>query len=259
MKDRKTVTLAMNVPYQLLKENARRIAGLEVAAEIYFNNDIIEEVSGQDVKETAKVLGEHGISCTVHAPFMDLSPGGVDRTVRAVTKDKLKKTVEMANILGAMAAVCHPGYDKWRFDGHLEIWLEGSIDTWEEVLPVAGERLPVLLENIFEEEPLSFIELFRYFKDKNLFFCFDSGHFNLFSKLPLEGWLLPLKDRLREMHLHDNHGSRDDHLPIGQGSFPFRELRGFLKGHNGDMILTAEIHRESDALEGIKNLKEYVS
>ena len=59
--------------------------------------------------------------------------------------------------------------------------------------------------------------------------------------------------------MHDNHGTRDDHLPIGQGIFPFRELKGFLKARGDEIILTAEVHEESLAAEGIKNLKEYVA
>ena len=57
---------------------------------------------------------------------MDLSPGGVDRTIRAVTKDKLKKSVEMANILNARGIVCHGGYNKWYFDGRKQVWLDAS-------------------------------------------------------------------------------------------------------------------------------------
>lgn len=259
MKDKNAIMLATNAPYRFVRGRVRLIAELGVGVEIYFNNDTIEEVDGKEVEETGKILREEGIRCSVHAPFMDLSPGGLDRAVRKVTKDKLKKTVEMANILGAAGCVCHPGYDRWRFDDYLQIWIDGSVDTWTEVLAAAGDRLPVMLENIFEEEPMSFIELFGRFEGKNLFYCFDSGHFNLFSKVPLDRWLVPLKGRLREMHLHDNHGKKDDHLPIGRGTFPFRELKGFLVQHEGEIILNAEIHEESQAVEGIKNLKELVS
>lgn len=259
IREKKALILATNAPYRFVRDRISLITELDVAVEIYFDNNTIEEVNARDVEELGKILNGEGIRCGVHAPFMDLSPGGIDRAVRAVTKDKLKKAVSIANILGAVGIVCHPGYDRWRFNEYLEKWIGGSVETWEEVLGVAGKDLPVMLENVFEEEPLSFIELFGHFRNRNLYFCFDAGHFNLFSKLPLNKWLLPLKDRVREMHLHDNHGTKDDHLPIGQGSFPFRELKGFLEGHQGDLILTAEIHEESQAVQGVKNLKEYVS
>jgi sugar phosphate isomerase/epimerase len=250
--------ISTNVPYKMIRDNIQRIIALKIGIEIYFNNETIDDTSPQDVKAVNGILKDAGIACTVHAPFMDLSPGGVDRTVRAVTKDKLKKSVEMANILEARGIVCHGGYNKWYFDGHKQIWLDASLDTWQEILQGAGKDLPVMVENIFEEEPSTLIELFGHFKDKELYYCFDSGHFNLFSTVSLEEWLIPLREKIREMHLHDNHETSDEHLPIGEGTFPFRELKTFVKGL-GNVIYTSEIHGEARAIEGIKNLKEFLS
>jgi sugar phosphate isomerase/epimerase len=253
-----TLPIFMNAPYGLVKENIQRILSLRIGIEVYFNNNALDEAQTKDVKELGKMLGELGIQCTVHAPFMDLSPGGYDRTVRTITKDKLKRSVEFANLLHALSVVCHPGYDRWRYDGNQKLWLDASIDTWTEVIGEADKNLMVLLENIFEDEPSTLIELFRNFQGKNLNFCFDSGHFNLFSRTPINDWLAPLKGRIREMHLHDNHGKSDEHLPIGMGTFPFRELKAFVQQLD-NIIYTIEIHRESYTKDSIKNLKEFLS
>jgi sugar phosphate isomerase/epimerase len=181
-----SMLLSTNVPYEMIRDNIQRIVALRIGIEIYFNNDTIDNTDPRDVKEMNGLLQDAGIACTVHAPFMDLSPGGVDRTIRAVTKDKLKKSVEMANILNARGIVCHGGYNKWYFDGRKQVWLDASLDTWQEILHGAGKDLPVMIENIFEEEPSTLIELFEHFKDKELYYCFDSGHFNLFSTVSLE-------------------------------------------------------------------------
>lgn len=252
--------LFVNVPYRLVEKNLERATGLSIGLEIYLDNHLIEEIDMDHVKALSKKLWDHKIPCTVHAPFMDLSPGGYDRSIRSITRDKLKKAVSVANLLEARACVCHPGYDKWRFDGNEQLWLDGSIETWSEVLGEASNNLPVVVENIFEETPATFIALFDYFKEKNLWFCFDSGHFNLFSKVSLDDWLAPLKNRIREMHLHDNHGAFDDHLPIGSGSFPFRELKTFLKkAEMKDIIFTVEPHNEGTVVDSIKRLKEFLS
>ncbi|MBP9561433.1 MAG: sugar phosphate isomerase/epimerase, partial [Syntrophorhabdaceae bacterium] len=198
-----------------------------------------------------------GIECTIHAPFMDLSPGGYDRAIKRISIDKIKKAVEVAHHLNAKGVVCHPGYDRWRFDGNEQLWLDSSIETWNEVLSEAGRDIDIMLENIFEETPSTFLALFGYFRDKNLYFCFDTGHFNLFSKQPLEDWLIPLKNRMREMHIHDNYGSADDHLPLGSGTFPFRELKAFIR-NSGGIRFTSECHSEAHAIESIKNLKEFL-
>jgi sugar phosphate isomerase/epimerase len=249
----------INVPYKIVAANIKRIVEFNMGVEIYAGNDVVDDLDMEGVREMSKMLQDSGITCTVHAPYMDLSPGGFDKTIRAVSKDKIKKSVEMANILLAKCIVCHPGYDKWRFGDSEQLWFNSSVETWTEILKEAEDGLTVTLENIFEETPSTLLALFHHFKDKNLFFCFDSGHFNLFSTVSLEKWLNPLKNRIREMHLHDNHGSTDEHLPIGRGTFPFRELKTFLSQTNGNIIYTAEIASESQVMESIKNAKEFLS
>ena len=199
---------------------------LRIGIEVYIDNQAAYDVNLADARQIGRELEERCIMCTVHAPFMDLSPGGVDREIRNISREKIRRAVEIANLLGAKGVVCHGAYDRWRFDGREDLWLESSIDTWSDVLKDSGE-LPIMIENIFEEDPSTLIALFDHFKEKNLWFCFDTGHFNLFTTLPLMDWLLPLKDKLREVHIHDNHGKSDEHLPVGRGDFPFRELKRF--------------------------------
>ena len=47
-------------------------------------------------------------------------------------------------------------------------------------------------------------------------FCYDSGHDFIWSPAPYE-LLKKYKDRLFAIHLHDNMGKSDDHLPPGSG------------------------------------------
>jgi sugar phosphate isomerase/epimerase len=250
--------LFINVPFRMLERRIAQVTELGLGVELYAENNVIEELPDSEIKRVSRLLKDRGIPCTVHAPFMDLSPGGFDKRVRAITKDKLKRAVRMAQTINAKGIVCHPGYDKWRFGANEEGWLEASVDTWTDVIAEAGTSLPIILENVFEETPSSFLALFPRFKKEDLFFCFDTGHFNLFSTLPLEGWLMPLKDRIMEMHLHDNHGASDEHLPVGRGTFPFRELKPFLKQRE-DIIRTAEVHGEAYAMESIKSVRDFLS
>jgi sugar phosphate isomerase/epimerase len=252
------MTIFINVPYRMVEANVKRITDFGIGIEIYLENHIIEEMDMNGVKEMSRSLQEHAIPCTVHAPFMDLSPGGYDRQVRRITKEKLKRSVEVANLLNARGVVCHPGYDKWRFDGNEELWLKGAVETFRDVIREARDGLIVMVENIFEEHPATLTHFFAQFKDEDLHFCFDTGHFNLFSTIPLEGWLLPLKDRIREIHLHDNHGKSDEHLPVGEGTFPFHELKQFLR-HRDGIFYTCEAHEEAHAVRSIKNIKEFLS
>ena len=252
------IPLLINAPYPMIKANLERLVRLGVGVEVFFGNNMIDDADGHEVKELGRTFKERGVLCTVHAPFMDLSPGGLDKRILSITRDRLKKAVQLALHLDALSVVCHPGYDRWRFDGNEQLWLDSSIETWTDVLKEADRKVPVMLENIFEEEPTTLIMLFDYFKDKNLWFCFDTGHFNLFSKVSVEEWLLPLKERLRQFHLHDNHGRSDEHLPVGTGTFPFRTLKQFI-GKVRDPIFVVEPHSEPAAAESIQRAREFLS
>jgi sugar phosphate isomerase/epimerase len=248
----------INVPIQMVETRIEMVVELGIGVELYAENNVMEDIPLTEATRIGKLLQDKGVPCTLHAPFWDLSPGGIDRKIRAFTKDKLKKAVEMARLLDAKGVVCHPGYDKWRFGGSIqERWLEASIDTWTEIAAEATGGPPVMLENVFEETPATFIALFNQLKGTELSFCFDTGHFNLFTTLPLDAWLIPLDDRLREIHLHDNHGGSDEHLPVGKGTFPFRELKAFLR-HREDIIFTTEIPGEQYAMESIRCAREFL-
>jgi len=87
--------------------------------------------------------------------------------------------------------------------------------------------------------------------------CFDTGHFNLFTRLPLEEWLKSLKPYIFELHLHDNDKSRDQHLPIGEGTFNFAALFGELQGNH--CVYTIETHTPERVLKSMERLQEYIT
>jgi sugar phosphate isomerase/epimerase len=250
-------TLLVNVPYHMVRDGMERLLSLGIGVEVYLSNGAVNKVDRRDARQLGRELADRGIICTVHAPYIDLSPGGADREIRHISLEKLKVSSEIARLLGAQGMVCHGGYDRWRYGGLEELWLQNSIDTWTEVLKESGD-LPLMIENIFEETPATIVALLDRFTEKNLWFCFDTGHFNLFTTLSLGDWLMPLRDKLREFHIHDNHGKSDEHLPVGHGIFPFRELKRLLKSVDAPLF-TVEIPDESSAVDAIKAAKEFLS
>ena len=201
---------------------------------------------------------------SIHAPFMDLSPGAVDEKIRAVTIERFGKTLDMACELGAKTVVFHSGYEKWKYSLRVDVWLEKSLITWEPLISRAKkEGVRIAVENIFEDNPENLAALFERFSGcENFGLCFDTGRFNLFSKLPLEDWLGPLKKHIIELHLHDNDGSTDAHRPIGDGTFPFDRLFRKLKETNEakdgqGIVFTLEAHNKEDVFKSLKRLQEF--
>ena len=73
------------------------------------------------------------------------------------------------------------------------------------------------LENIYEESPATLTALVDRLDSPWLGHCFDIGHWRLFGSTPQAEWLAAIAPRLLHLHLHDNRGLSDDHLPVGEG------------------------------------------
>jgi sugar phosphate isomerase/epimerase len=249
----------IHIPFGRLGEFAGFIRGQKLALEIYIQSDDLDSLP----ENWHDVIGGYIEDCpslSMHAPFMDLSPGAVDEEVRKVTLGRFEKTLEIAKSLGAVSIVFHSGYEKWKYAHNVGIWLERSLLTWRRIIEKAG-GLPIAIENIFEDSPenLRMLMLELGGPAKNFGICFDTGHFNLFSRqVPLTQWLRSLKPYITELHVHDNVGDFDSHLPMGEGTFPFDVLFNELAGRR-DILYTIEAHNREDALLGVRRLTERLS
>jgi sugar phosphate isomerase/epimerase len=199
---------------------------------------------------------DYSPSLTIHAPFMDLSPGAVDEKVRAITIQRFSQILDIAEIIKPKAVVFHSGYEKWKYALKVDTWLKPSLHTWKILNKRALDLgIKIAIENVFEDEPGSLKLLIEEIGSENFGICFDTGHFNLFSKMPLECWMEHLMPYILELHLHDNNKEADDHDAIGEGTFEFNALFDLLKGR--DLIYTIEAHSPEAVLTSMKRLEKY--
>jgi sugar phosphate isomerase/epimerase len=246
----------VHVPYHRIEDYLQFIKENRINLEIYFSSQSLDTLKTSDVIRLKENL-DYNPSFTVHAPFMDLSPGAVDSKARAVTMERFSHALAVAEVLGPKAVVFHSGYEKWKYALKIDLWLEKSLITWKSLVKRAediGAR--IVIENIFEDEPFSLRILMEEMNSRNFGVCFDTGHFNLFSRVPLEEWLKQLKPYILELHLHDNHKSSDEHIAIGDGTFDFVTLFSTLRGM--DLIYTIEGHTPEDVLKSIHRLQDYL-
>ena len=250
----------INVPYGMLLQRIDFAVENRIHPEIYFSAEDLDVCRDEDVKHLAEILNQNGLEITFHGPFMDLSPGGVDRKVKEVTSDRISKTIELAQSFKPKTIVFHPGYEKWKFDGDVKLWLHSSLETWRPLVKKAEEiGLTLAIENVFEETPDSLKSLLEEIDSSHFRFCFDTGHHNVFSKTPLSRWVEVLGEYLCEAHLHDNHKEMDEHLPMGEGNFDFDQFFFFLLQSQLNPIYTIEPHEEAHLWRGLEALKKYIN
>jgi sugar phosphate isomerase/epimerase len=206
--------------------------------------------------ETAKLLADAGLKITFHAPFMDLRPGALDDKIRQASLDRIKEVLDLAPYFHPLKIVCHPAFDDRYYVDCDDLWLESSIKTWTELIALAKDaRTIIALENVYEKEPRILRRLFEALSSDSICFCLDTGHFNVFSHTPLNIWMQELGKYLGHLHLHDNHGKADEHLPVGCGTFPFAELFKILRTIGATPSITLEAHDQDDLWDSMNNIK----
>ena len=151
---------------------------------------------------------------------------------------RFRQTAALAARLGVRRIVVHGGFIPYVY--FPEWYVEQSICFWKEFLADAPDDLLLAVENVMEPGPEMLVEIARGVDDPRLGLCLDVGHGNtVVSKTPPADWLAPMLPDLRHVHLHDNHGALDEHLPLGAGTIDFAPILAALAAHP-DITITLE-------------------
>lgn len=129
---------------------------------------------------------------------------------------------------------------------------EYGIMRLKKILKICEEiNMNLCIENLFLANQLNYI--YENIKSKNLKFCYDSGHENFLT--PNANLASRFSEFLTVTHLHDNHGSRDEHKILGTGTVNQEYLAKALAKADLE-FLTAEIKYYNDGISQEKILKE---
>jgi sugar phosphate isomerase/epimerase len=249
----------VNLPWEMFDRFRDLVVERRIHVEIGFSAVDLDGVSRRRLEEASALLANAGCRTTLHAPFWELCPGSSDPLIRQVTLLRLHQFLDVAAVLQPAQVVCHTGYDPRHHEGMKARWIESSLPIWEALADRAGRiGVRILLENVWEPEPSLHRELFSRLPSEYLGFCLDVGHQHCFSEAPLDAWLEALSSRLGELHLHDNDGRRDAHLPVGRGTVDFGTLFKFLSERRITPLLTLEPHREDHLWESLEGLSRVI-
>lgn len=252
--------LHVHVPFRILGETLPFLLEKKLQPEIAFKGAELEKLDHEEISQAARKLSDAGLAITVHAPFMDLNPGALDPLVQEVTLRRFHQTLDAAQAFSARLVVFHPSYDRWRYAGQSRLWIEQNLSFWPSLLKKAEQTgILLALENVFEEEPEPLASLLNEIDSPWLGHCFDVGHWHLFCEGTMEEWFNVLGPRLIHLHLHDNSGKADDHLPIGEGKIDFSTLFKLVSALPDSPLLTLEARNREDCLLSLARTRSFLS
>jgi len=201
--------------------------------EIFCTRSHFEYSVKSEIRAMAGALEAHHLQLvSLHAPTgRDLSPmreSGtplsiceVERVRRIEAMDEFKRVIDVADDLPYARLILHMGGARETADPRKR---DAALSSLEHlILHARHAGLTICVENTTSEmgDPSSLRSFVDETRLSGLRFNFDIGHAHL-TEFPederLEKSFSPLRDLVSSVHLHDNHGERDEHLPPYDGT-----------------------------------------
>ena len=162
---------------------------------------------------------ESGRVTSLHGAFVDVNPASGDPLFRQLSRDRCHKSCRIAKQLGASHVVLHSSCFPFLRGAYLEHWAAVCAEFYTEL--AAKYELIICVENSQDVDTTPLCALIRRITDKRVRVCLDIGHAN-YSQSPIEEWFDRLGEQIAYLHLSDNMGKFDDHLPLGEGAIDWK-------------------------------------
>jgi len=209
-----------------------------------------QNIEPKAIAEAKTIIARSGMAICVHAPFFEINIAAFCQSIREESIRIIESSVDLCHTLGGNVLVVHNGNYTYHFPdatrhNHpaLEIQWQSNIDALKRINSYAKTRgITVCLENIIIDErsiDRCYADLLE-IKDAvgdSLRFTLDMGHSRLSEGTAKA--IQTLGEAIGHIHLSDNFGEKDDHLPLGEGNYDYSEFIDFLK--NFDHIITLEV------------------
>jgi len=220
------------------------------------------------VKLTAKRLRELGMEAySFHAPFSpDIDITSLNRDRREYAVREIMKAAEASAILGVWHFNIHPGPEEsYRPPAQEYVErLRHAADALNRLSRHCNKLgVGIVLENMLPHllfgNTSDMLWLMGALETVKVGACLDTGHAYLSGDL--HNVMHKLSGHLQFVHLNDNRGRYDDHLPPGRGKIDWRRLLSELSrtGFRGSFILELAGNRPYEQiLEDARQARAYI-
>jgi sugar phosphate isomerase/epimerase len=186
------------------------------------------------VERLQELRASYNLNFSVHAPYADTNLSADDDLIREWILKRIRASIRFASELEARCLVLHPGWTTatdrfmkgraWELNLRSVRWLYRYAEEY---------GVSMLMENVPEPTPYILIsthdfELFYSEMEYDIGMVLDVGHANLHDETIL--FMERLAPRIKHIHVSDNMGKTDQHLPIGSGSIDWRRIIKKIKG-----------------------------
>jgi sugar phosphate isomerase/epimerase len=198
-----------------------------------------------------------GVGFTVHLPFVDLNLASVVEAAWTTSLERMQRALEFAEVVEARVGVLHTGQIPLRHPVLIEAAKERLVRALEHLgpppVPVAVENLALDRHDLLQE-PAELVELVEN-AGEGFGYTLDLPHaYVQGGSEQIRAYLEAMQASsapLLHLHLHDNLGDHDAHLPVGAGNLPYAAFKEALAGFAGTAALEV-----TGGVGGVKNSLE---
>ena len=182
----------------------------------------------------------------LHAPSNELFPCAIDEKARELAAYRYRQAIDLAKRYGSKKVVIHGGYHPWMY---YPVWYVGqSVSFWKDFLK-EDPGVEIVLENVLETQPDLILEILEGVGDPRLRMCFDVGHINAYSYIPIMDWLETCAPWIGHIHVNNNDGREDLHQGLQDGIIPMKELLQRIESLCPEATITLEMTQTKSSLE----------
>ena len=223
----------------------------------FFRPDILSDPKKIDeIISLYHGLGRDTSDDTLHGAFYDINISSYDPLIRDASDYRVKQSIDIAEQLGVRGVVFHTNYlSDFKSEAYRSSWVESNILYWTDLCK-KHPGVEVYLENMFDESPELLSKVaneMRYVR--NFGVCLDLAHAFL-SAVPVYDWITALSREVRHIHINDNDGLQDLHLPVGSGAMDWSVLSdsNLLRNDPSVLIEVSGIDRLRDSINYLKTI-----
>ncbi|MBW6517017.1 MAG: sugar phosphate isomerase/epimerase [ANME-2 cluster archaeon] len=185
-----------------------------------------------NINEIASVLETTGLDLSVHLPFSDLNLASLNEPIWNETLRQMMQWIQLMAPCSKLAVV-HPGHLSPLGMQLPDLAWQRNIQGLRQLCDHAalfdmtvGVENMVNMEFIFGKHAEEMLGMIESVDRDNLGLTFDVGHAN--TNKAVTSFLEKCQANIVHVHLHDNKGRRDEHLPLGKGSVDWAAVTGKL-------------------------------
>ncbi len=223
----------------------------------FISGSVLDDPASLDnLLQKASAL-QHSVRNTLHGVFYDITIFSSDPKIRAVSEQRVRQSMDAAARLGVKGVVFHTNYiPTFRAEPYQKLWVESNKQFWKKMI-AEYPNTEIYMENMFDLEPELLLRLADELAEEERFgVCLDVAHAHL-SEVPLKRWIKDLAPHIRHIHINDNDGKTDGHLPLGEGNICFEDVFQNLDKYCADVSILVEITGIEDQEKSFQYLERH--